>query len=922
MSAFVILDNMGTDVSTAQITSNGHCGSNATYNIYSDGTLEIIGSGEMDQYDTTHAPWYGCREDITKIIISDQITKLGVSAFLDCKNIIELTIPITLNSVVSDSNPVFSGCSNIEKINFTSGDGGFGYNYAAYPVSNSWYQNTPWYQSRDILKVINFADGVKGIGSDAFRELNLSSIVLPDSVVHLGNHCFFNCTKLTDLTIPISLNPYGSEEKYPSFHGCMAVQKVSFTKGNGIPFDYCGWMHNSSDNANLAPWNMNSAIEKTIIIADDITVTGDFMFEGCNIKEVTVPISMLAMNYNAFCPPYNNLTDVTITQGTGVGEDFYSKNGTHANFPWSEAPNLKTVTVEEGVTYIGTEMFYSCSMQNLILPNSLTSFGYTAFQKCTIKNLTIPISVNATWFDEHPAFTKVSGIEKINFTPGSGYGFDYAAYEVSNCWYHHTPWYQCRGTLKEINFAEGIKHIGSDAFRELHLTSIVIPNSVESLGCHAFYNISDLSSLSVPITLDCVASNQYPAFQGCVNIEKMTFTGSGNWFGYGDSDSQPSCYWYAPWHLSNSVPKTVGLSNGVPYIANHVFEGSTSLKSIIISDSVKTIDSSAFAECTNLTTIILGSSVESIGEGAFSGCTSLTSFAVSDDNHAYTSIDDVLYSNDKTTLIHYPTGKSGTSFETPASVKVIRSYAFSGCTSLTSVTISDSVVTIEDGAFDITFYDIDGVKKFEPTAEILAGSTFDDIGGKWVKQKEFGKCGDNVTYELDFTTGTLMICGTGVMNNFSFSMPPWYTYRDSILSINIGGSVSSIGNYALANCASLATVTFSNSVSSIGIWAFNGCISLTSVTLPDSVTSIGAFAFCNCSSLTTVIIPSSVTSIGDYAFYGCMSLNSVNVPNSVTSIGDHVFDGKFFNTDIETEFALTVQNLAVFKFNKISQAEF
>ncbi len=143
--AFVILDNAETVESSTQVISNGQCGSNASYLIYSDGTLEITGSGEMYQYGTTHAPWYECRDDITKIVISDKITKLGASAFLDCKNVAELTMPITINSVVSDKNPVFSGCCNIKKINFTIGGGGYGYDYAAYQVSDSWYQNTPWY---------------------------------------------------------------------------------------------------------------------------------------------------------------------------------------------------------------------------------------------------------------------------------------------------------------------------------------------------------------------------------------------------------------------------------------------------------------------------------------------------------------------------------------------------------------------------------------------------------------------------------------------------------------------------------------------------------------------------------------------------------------------------------------------------------
>ena len=73
--------------------------------------------------------------------------------------------------------------------------------------------------------------------------------------------------------------------------------------------------------------------------------------------------------------------------------------------------------------------------------------------------------------------------------------------------------------------------------------------------------------------------------------------------------------------------------------------------------------------------------------------------------------------------------------------------------------------------------------------------------------------------------------------------------------------------------------------------AFSLCDSLQSVTIPNSVTSIGDGAFRSCESLQSITIPNSVTSIGDEAFGWCESLQSVTIPNSVTNIGDSAFDG-------------------------------
>jgi hypothetical protein len=170
-------------------------------------------------------------------------------------------------------------------------------------------------------------------------------------------------------------------------------------------------------------------------------------------------------------------------------------------------------------------------------------------------------------------------------------------------------------------------------------------------------------------------------------------------------------------------------------------------------------------------------------------------------------------------------------------VTSIGDYAFQDCTSLTSMTIPNSVTNIGSHAFM-------GCTRL---TNVTIGSSVTSIGGS-----AFRQC-------------------------------------TSLTSVTIPNSVTNIGSNAFLGCTRLTNVTIGSSVTSMGVSAFQDCTSLTSVTIPNSATNIGINAFSGCTLLTNVTIGSSVTSIGDYAFYSCFSLTNVTIPNSVTSIGEDAF---------------------------------
>ena len=224
-----------------------------------------------------------------------------------------------------------------------------------------------------------------------------------------------------------------------------------------------------------------------------------------------------------------------------------------------------------------------------------------------------------------------------------------------------------------------------------------------------------------------------------------------------------------------------------------------------------------------------------------------------------------------------------------APITAIGDFAFCFCSSLTSVTIPDSVTAIGDSAF----YDCSSL------TSVTIGDSVTAIG-------------DYAFYDCSSLTSVTIPDSVTAIGRSAF-----YDCS-SLTSVTIGDSVTAIGRSAFGDCSSLTSVTIPDSVTVIAYSAFYGCSSLrefkgklasddgrcliidgvlnsfapaglTEYSIPDSVTAIGGDAFLGCSSLTSVTIGDSVTAIGSFAFHGCSSLTSVTIPDSVTAIGADAF---------------------------------
>lgn len=317
-------------------------------------------------------------------------------------------------------------------------------------------------------------------------------------------------------------------------------------------------------------------------------------------------------------------------------------------------------------------------------------------------------------------------------------------------------------------------------------------------------------------------------------------------------------------------------------IASKAFKDQAKLKTVELPEGMTSIGSEAFAGCGSLEEIIIPDSVTQVGFSAFSECCLLKhteydhGFYLGNKQNPYVLLTDI---NDDSGLMHVLIhGKT----------RVIGDSAFAGCRGLESVTIPDSIETINLNAFGDCI-SLKTVNYTGTTGEWLSIDIAE--GNQPLKDAEVrclaqdvpeisGTCGTHVMWAFDTVSGLLMVWGDGSMA-WASETTPWDEYRDRIESVVIKEGVTNVAEKAFLDCVNLKSVHLSDTVTAIDSEAFQSCANLVSITIPSSVTSIRENAFSGCTNIRSLVLGESLTHIGENALNGVKDVTFRLVPPSL-----------------------------------------
>lgn len=531
---------------------------------------------------------------------------------------------------------------------------------------------------------------------------------------------------------------------------------------------------------------------KSIIIPAGLEIIGDHAFSGCTaLMSVDISGSVYSIGANAF-DGCIQLSTITLHEGTtSIGQSAFAGTA------------ITVISLPEGLNIINDNLFSGCTaLESIVVPDGITSIGSSAFNSCTsLKGITLPESLESIgdW-----AFVSCSSLTNVSFSNnvfaiGEGAFYNCSSLEtvilpenmttVSN-----RVFYQCF-SLKEIIIPEGVTSIGYDAFYGCtSLSEITIPKNVTAIGDNAFYN--DL----ITVVVLCEPPGKITdAFNGVAVIQYPCIS---DW----TEDERALWHTDAKWKVIHNF--------------GEVIPGTTTIECI---DCGEIIDTNIFEEgaCGDYLTWTL----DKKGTLTISGTGEMPDYQEA--NAPYSEYSELINS----IIIEKGVTKVG-------------SYAFSGLSKASSVSLSNTISSVGNNAFK--------------------------------------ECNSIEEIHIDDLQSYLSISFVGTYSH------PNNTYNRYNRRLNIGSPDKQFDMYLGGE--QLKNITIPSNITIINELVFYGC-SIEKVDLHSGLRTIGWSAFRDCFSLTEIDIPGSVETIEGCAFEGCKSMSTIKLNEGLETIYYYAFEG-------------------------------
>ena len=600
-------------------------------------------------------------QNLTSVTFSNSLKSIGGSAFRGCTGLDSIVIPVTVKEINYDA---FAECSNLV--------------FVSVPGTNKirdeftiYYKGV--FSDCNNLKTIAITEGTTEIGNETFKELNLTSIVIPEGVKTIGQSAFYECYKLASVSLPSTLETIGEY----AFRMC-ALDSITIPASvktiNGHAFEHCyhlksivfqgavesfgGEMFSACDSlqyteeSNIKYLGNNENPYLILVKASydyqsfeintqTKTIANEAFNVSGTIEDLTVPDSVKFIGYNSF-----ERVKKIVYHGTATGSPWGARLMnvvTDGDFLYADSNKTilvaytgsdSLVNIPNGVVKIDQSAFYGNSdLKSVVIPNTVKNIGGWAFSDCfQLVEVTVPNSVDTIG---SYAFNRVQSVFYKGTADGSPWGAQFVNPTIENGFIYtdstKTVLAKYIGTDSLITILDGVTEIKAKAFKEnKYIKSVVMDDSLVSIGDNAFYDCPNLQSILLPEGLKTIG---WYSFTNCGSLRTVTIPDGVETINYAFNNGVVFLYYNG---TAEGYPWGARFANPIIY-GDFVFADSakTILKAylgtdneVVIPNGVVEIKEYAFKDNNFIKSVVITDSVKTINDGAFSYCDNLSTVSV------------------------------------------------------------------------------------------------------------------------------------------------------------------------------------------------------------------------------------------------------------------------------------------------------